>query len=269
MASVFNNTASGLDTLVSDMMQGNNLAFSGGTPLILDVLAGGGWVNSDVITSPKVSITALTTLLQKDLLQRGINFIWSQSKIYVTFADLKDDAQMTKCKADVNGWQPSKTCADGGVYYLYRFNEDGNLDGNLDYPWGADKMTEPPWNLNPAVSSTPSPISSSKPAPSTNTLFPKVGNPLLSQRLPLPKQRRRRLRLRLHQNPHKPPLPLRHRRQNRLPLQPQRPRRRLEHLRLRHGHARRLERRFHADAHSHSEPRWVEIYFPVLLRAAV
>ena len=139
-------------------MQGNNGGFTAGTPLIFDVLAGGGWVNSDVITSPKVSQTALANLLQKDLLQRGINFIWGQSKIYVTFANLNDDAQGTKCKADLNRWQASKICLDGGVYYLYRFNEAGNEDGNLDYPWGADKMQQASWNLNPAVSSFSIPL---------------------------------------------------------------------------------------------------------------
>ena len=158
MASAFNNTASGIDSLVSAMMQGNNGDFTGGTPLIFDVLVGVGWVNSDVITSPKVSQTALTNLLQKDLLQRGINFIWGQSKTYVTFANFNDDAQGTKSKANFNGRQASKTCLDGGVYYLYRFNEAGNEDGNLDYPWGADKMQQAPWNLNPAVSSFSIPL---------------------------------------------------------------------------------------------------------------
>jgi hypothetical protein len=152
MASVFNNTASGIDGLVQALMSGNNLAFSGGTPLLFDVIAGGGWANPSVVQHPAVSETALTNVLQKDLLQRGINFIWGQSKIYVTFANLNDDARGTKCKADVNGWQASKTCLDGGVYYLYRFNEAGSEDGNLDYPWGADQMAGPPWNLNPRVS---------------------------------------------------------------------------------------------------------------------
>lgn len=31
-----------------------------------------------------------------------------------------------KCLVVRNGWQASETCAEAGVYYLYRFNEDGN-----------------------------------------------------------------------------------------------------------------------------------------------
>lgn len=95
------------------------------------------------------------SLIYKDLLQRGINYIWGQSKIWVSFADLKDNPDETKCRDDRNGWQANKTCADGGVYYLYRFNEDGHLDGNLVYPWGADKMTNEPYGLDPSVSSKP------------------------------------------------------------------------------------------------------------------
>ena len=93
-----------------------------------------------------------TSLIYKDLIQRGINYIWSQSKIWVSFVDLKDDDKLTKCMADKNGWQDSKHCADGGVYYLYRYNENGNLNGELSYPWGAEKMAGEPYGLNPFVS---------------------------------------------------------------------------------------------------------------------
>lgn len=121
------------------------------SPLLLNVLHGGGWVDQSVVTSPAVSITNLRTLLQKDLIQRDINFIWGQSKIWVSFVNLHDDARNSKFLADQNGWQASKTCKDGGVYYLYRFNEDGNENSALDYPWGADKMAAAPFYLNPAV----------------------------------------------------------------------------------------------------------------------
>ena len=120
-------------------------------PLLFDILEGGGWVTSDVLNNQDLQISDLTDLLRTDMVQRGINHIWAQSKIWVSFVDLKDDDQHTKCLADVNGWQASKTCADGGVYYLYRFDEDGHEAGHLDYPWGADKMTAAPYNLNPSV----------------------------------------------------------------------------------------------------------------------
>ena len=151
MSNIFNSTSAAVDTLVSNMMQGQAVnGPAGGDPTILGILDSGGWVNSSAITNPALSITQITDLLRQDLIQRGINYIWGQSKIWVTFANLNDDAAGTICQADKNGWQASKTCADGGVYYLYRFNEDGNLEGHLDYPWGADKMTNSPFNLNPA-----------------------------------------------------------------------------------------------------------------------
>lgn len=152
MASIFNSTAAAIDSLVSDVMAGqtiNNKA--GSVPTLFNIIDGGGWVNSDVVTNPKVSITQIQNLLQKNLIQRGINAVWSKSKIWVSFANLNDDASQSKCKADKNGWQASKTCADGGVYYLYRFNENGFQAGYLDYPWGADKMAGAPWNLSPAA----------------------------------------------------------------------------------------------------------------------
>ena len=155
MGMIFNTTAGAVDQLVSQLMNGLPINAAPGTtdPTIFEMISDGKWINSSVITNPNLSITAMTEVMRDDLIQRGINYIWSESKIYVTFANLNDDANGTKCQADKNGWQASKTCADGGVYYLYRFNEDGNLNGNLDYPWGADKMQQVPWNLFPAVSS--------------------------------------------------------------------------------------------------------------------
>ena len=149
---IFNSTAGAVDQLVSRLMNGLAVNAAPGTadPTLFGILEGGYWVNSTVITNPNLSITAMTEVMRDDLIQRGINYIWSQSKIYVTFADLNDDASGTKCQADKNGWQASKTCADGGVYYLYRFNEDGHLIGHLDYPWGADKMTDSPFEIQPS-----------------------------------------------------------------------------------------------------------------------
>lgn len=152
MGLTFNNTAGAVDQLVSKLMNGDSLnpVPDSKDPSLFNILDGGLWVNASVITNPKLSISAMTELMRDDLTSRGINYVWLQSKIYVTFANLDDDAAGTKCLADKNGWQASKTCADGGVYYLYRFNEHGNLRGNLDFPWGADHMTESPFNLQPS-----------------------------------------------------------------------------------------------------------------------
>ncbi len=79
---------------------------------------------------------------------RGINALWKKSKIFVTFVDLKDDVRGTKCKADRSGPQITKFCDDGGVYYLYRFDERGDHRGGLDKPWGMDKLEE--YGLHPS-----------------------------------------------------------------------------------------------------------------------
>ena len=153
MSEVFNTTASAIDTLVSDLMQGkaiNSAPSSDTTPTILTMLEGGNWVNTSIITSPSLSLTNVTDLLRDDLASRGINYVWGQYKIWVTYANLGDDASYTKCAADKNGWQASKYCGDGGVYYLYRFNEDGPYQGHLAYPYGADKMGEQPFGLDVA-----------------------------------------------------------------------------------------------------------------------
>lgn len=149
METVWNQTADGIDHLVQQMMEGS--AMDGDTPLLFEMLNGGGWVDNKILTNPTIDVGALKNVLYKDLVQRGINHIWAQSKIWVSFVNLQDDEQTSKCLADKNGWQASKTCADGGVYYLYRFDEDGDENGHLDYPWGADQMTTDPWGLDPSV----------------------------------------------------------------------------------------------------------------------
>ena len=150
MATTFTDTQKALDDYVAQLMSGQ-LKSSDNSPAILGFLQGGAWVDQTALDNPKASISSLSAFLQRDLVQRGINHIWSQSKIWVTFADRGDDASHTKCTADRNGWQASKTCLDGGVYYLYRFNENGDHQGHLSYPWGADQMAADPWKLNPSV----------------------------------------------------------------------------------------------------------------------
>lgn len=149
---IFNNTAAAIDELLSKLMNGEAVdAASGVTePSLFGILHGGLWVNSSVNTSPNLSISAMTDLTRDDIVSRGINSIWSQSKIYVTYANLSDDSVGSKCQADRNGWQASKTCAHGGVYYLYHFREHHHLNGNLAYPQGADEMMKAPFNLQPS-----------------------------------------------------------------------------------------------------------------------
>ena len=153
MGTVFDSTQAGVDKFIQQLMAGENIGGqAGGNPTLLDVIGSGQWISQDILKNSQTGIPAITTLLQKDFIQRGINHIWLQSKIWVSYANLNDDAATSKCLNDRNGWQASKTCLHGGVYYLYRFDERGNEAGSLDYPWGADKMSSAPWNLSPAVS---------------------------------------------------------------------------------------------------------------------
>lgn len=47
-----------------------------------------------------------------------LNGIILQEGAYIMFTNLDDDATQSKCKADRHGPAATKTCADGGVYYL-------------------------------------------------------------------------------------------------------------------------------------------------------
>ncbi|KAI9876348.1 MAG: hypothetical protein M1830_006697 [Pleopsidium flavum] len=110
---------------------------------IEDALAGGAWVARDTTAQASTSAN-----LKLELMARGINALWKKSKIWVTFIDLKDDVSGTKCEADKTRPQITKYCDDGGVYYLYRFDEHGNHDGALDKPWGMEDLSSV--GLNPA-----------------------------------------------------------------------------------------------------------------------
>ena len=56
-----------------------------------------------------------------DILSRVINSVWRDYPTYVSFTDLADDSDGSKCKADKVGPQGAKYCADGGVYYLMNY----------------------------------------------------------------------------------------------------------------------------------------------------
>lgn len=151
MSEVFSGMVTATDNFLAELMNGVDFADpAGGWPTLALMLSGGAWVSP--ATGSNVSVADTSKLLKNDLIQRGINLLWSGTKTWVTFVDLNDDAQQTKCWADTNGWQASKYCADGGVYYLYFFKETGNLNGYVTYPYGADQMSGQTWGLNPSVS---------------------------------------------------------------------------------------------------------------------
>ncbi|KAI9682371.1 MAG: hypothetical protein M1817_000425 [Caeruleum heppii] len=141
IASAFNEMRKSLDFFATDTFEGR--AVNG--VYLYDLLFGGVWAQPQI----DVPISDIANKTGTDLLARGVNSLWTKSKIYVTFVDLLDDASKSKCTADISGPQVTKYCADGGVYYLYRFDEDGHHRGHLDKPWGMDELNkidlQPAW----------------------------------------------------------------------------------------------------------------------------
>ena len=91
------------------------------------------------------------------MLSMGINALWHEAKttntkIWVTFANLTD-SDGSICDADRSGPQELKYCGDDGVYYVYRLEETGNLDGYLAKPWAIDNFTQ--FGLDPSVRDQP------------------------------------------------------------------------------------------------------------------
>ena len=106
---------------------------------ILDVMKDGVWVDDSNLTD----VTALQEQLKIEVLSRSINALWktpSHNKMWVLFTDLQDDPDKTNCTKHTNGPQALKYCGDGGVYYAYNYVEDGNEEGHLSWPWGADTI---------------------------------------------------------------------------------------------------------------------------------
>ena len=65
------------------------------------------------------------------------------------FVDLGNDYNNTaECESDMSGPPESKYCADSGAYYAYNLIESGDLDGYLDYPWGATKLSNLDLNIS-------------------------------------------------------------------------------------------------------------------------
>ncbi len=79
-----------------------------------------------------------------DILSRVINNVWRGYPTYVSFTDLADDANHSKCTADKYGPQGAKYCADGGVYYL---NNYVSSPGGLGKPNGYDELV--PHGIDP------------------------------------------------------------------------------------------------------------------------
>ena len=149
VAVVYADLISGLDTVTEMLFNGSSIN-NGFT--IVDMMKGGAWVASDTLES----VQDIETYLAIEIISRSINEIWkipTHNKIFTIFSDLGDATNSTtKCQADFSGPPTMKYCADGGVYYTYNFIEDGDEDGHLSYPWGADKL-QAEVNIDPQVNS--------------------------------------------------------------------------------------------------------------------
>ena len=95
METVWNQTADGINHLVQQMMEGS--AMNGNTPLLFDMLNGGGWVDNKVLTIPTIDVGALKNVLYKDLVATGVSIISGHSpRSGSSFVDLQDDDQISK-----------------------------------------------------------------------------------------------------------------------------------------------------------------------------
>ena len=90
--------------------------------------------------------------LKIEILSRSIDQLWKTrpfNKNWVTFIDLNDNVNQTRCKADNTGSQALKACGDGGVYYTYSYIEKDSLRGEVDHPYGWDKLKK--YDIEPSV----------------------------------------------------------------------------------------------------------------------
>ena len=107
---------------------------------VTDMLANGVWLSPNSIQN----VSDLNQKIRVEILSRSIDSMWktfSSNKMWVTFVDLNDSANGTKCLADASGPNSSKYCDNGGVYYTYNFLES-NYAGEVGYPWGAQSLPE-------------------------------------------------------------------------------------------------------------------------------
>ncbi|KAI9775348.1 MAG: hypothetical protein M1839_001264 [Geoglossum umbratile] len=93
-----------------------------------DYLQGGGYIGDNIPSNTKIE-----EFYMKQMVSRTINSEWRTKRIFIYFARTDDPE-------DSNGPEVTKyySKADGGVYYLYRYSEDGILQGHLDKPWGLE-----------------------------------------------------------------------------------------------------------------------------------
>ena len=92
-----------------------------------------------------MKLSGLGPKLTTEILSRAIDALWKQpsgNKSWITFLDLQDDADQTRCQDDTSGPRALKYCQDGGVYYVYNFVEHEWLGGWVDWPWGAEKLVD-------------------------------------------------------------------------------------------------------------------------------
>ena len=131
----------GMDDVVTKLFQGEQIGGSQGSFNIIDMMRGGVWVDSKVVTK----VSDLNAKIRIEVLSRSINALWKTptgNKMWVHFVDFQD-LNGQKCQADTSGSPDSKYCVDGGVYYTYNFVEGkGGGSGAVGYPWGGQNLKQ-------------------------------------------------------------------------------------------------------------------------------
>ena len=93
----------------------------------------GGWA----LSTPKPNLLDTRDAWKTDVIARAVNWQWRIYPIYISFTNLDDDDQGTKCAADTLGPQVAKYCGDRGVYYLNMYDPKSM---GLGIPYGADDL---------------------------------------------------------------------------------------------------------------------------------
>ena len=132
---IFRNFTSILENVTAELFAGHPINGKN----ITDMLTDGAWISPATLTDVSVAQDQIFI----EIFSRAINSFWQQptsNKRWVTYVDLKDDANGTKCSTHDKGPIHFRYCADGGVYYAYNFIESGERQGHVDYPWGTDQI---------------------------------------------------------------------------------------------------------------------------------
>ncbi|KAF1810259.1 hypothetical protein P152DRAFT_106160 [Eremomyces bilateralis CBS 781.70] len=86
------------------------------------------------------SIAQVESFSSNQLAARLVNSGWSTQKIYITRTE-------TDNPNDKSGPNQGRYYSpeEKAVYYLYRYQEDGNIKGHVEQPWGLDKLRGAPY----------------------------------------------------------------------------------------------------------------------------